>query len=182
MRSAGFFARPNQAGSIVERRPAVVAGGTLRHPANASLTRLANVNSISARYQSHGPGVARTPLPEVQFSAAIAFNGFDRHQSHSGLHVRLSRRPDPLADPGRHAADRRHRDRRDRHGRQFPRARAAQQRTRAGKHRAAAGPPFRPAARGFRGRPEGPDRVHARPAGSRPRRTTSAGCPARTSI
>ena len=129
-------------------------------PANASLTRLANVNSISARYRSHGPGVGRTPLPEVHFSAAIAFNGIDRHHLIQDC-VRLPRRPDPLVDPGRHAPDRRHRHRRDHHGRQFPRARAAQQRTRAGKHRAAAGPPFRPAARRLPGRAEGPDRVHA---------------------
>ena len=42
-------ARPSELG------PAEVVIGRLRHLANLSLTRLANVNSISARYQSHGP-------------------------------------------------------------------------------------------------------------------------------
>ena len=43
----------------------MVVAAALHHRANPSLTRLANGNSISTRYRSHGPGVERTPLPEV---------------------------------------------------------------------------------------------------------------------
>src|SRR6266850_784142 len=107
-----------------------------------------------------GRGLGELRFRKFLFSAAIAFNGFDRHQLIQD-YVRLPRRSDPLVDLRRNAPDRHHRDRRDHHGRQFPRARAAQQRTRAGKHRAAAGGPFRPAARRLPGRAEGPDRLHA---------------------
>ncbi len=106
-----------------------------------------------------GRGFWRNPLPgSIPGSDLLhAFNQYRFVQDRPGL----PRRPDPLADAGRHAADRRDRDRGNAHGRQFPRAGAAQQRTRVGKHRAAAGPPLRSAAPGFRGRAKGPDHVHA---------------------
>ena len=71
------------------------------------------------------------------------------------------RQPDPLARRRRRIPDRRHRDRRHRHGRQFSRTRAEQQRPRTRKHRAVAGPSFRPAIAGFRRDPAGPCRLRA---------------------
>ncbi len=78
------------------------------------------------------------------------------------------RQPDPLAHRRRWIPDRRHRDRRHRHGRQFSRTRAEQQRPRTRQHRAVAGASFRPATAGFRRDPAGrrdlcADRRHRNP-------------------
>ena len=64
------------------------------------------------------------------------------------------------ADPRRHPADRRDRDRHLLHYRQLPATRDAKQRARAAKHRAAADPAFRPRARLCRSGPARPHSAH----------------------
>ena len=62
---------PRQAGSIAEPR---LRGGCRRTPpppANASLTRFLTSTPFRRAIGLMGPGVGRTPLPEVHFSAAI---------------------------------------------------------------------------------------------------------------
>ena len=71
------------------------------------------------------------------------------------------RQSDPLAYPWRRPSDCGNHDRHDDHGRQFPRARAEQQQTRAGKHRAVAGPSLRSATRRLRGHSRRPHRQYA---------------------
>ena len=66
---------PGMAGT---RPSPVVVIARSRHRANHSLTRLANVNSISARYRSHGPRVERTPFRKFisrQRSRSMASTG-----------------------------------------------------------------------------------------------------------
>ena len=66
-----------------------------------------------------------------------------------------------LAGPERRLAGRGHHDRHGGHGQRIPRARAQQQRARAGKYRAAAHPALRPAVRGLRDHKHQPDRPDA---------------------